>query len=515
MTASVSSTQKITAEFKHDESVDVPSTGNANSPRLPPESIRHLSPAERLELELMLRKKIDWRLMPMLILMYVLNHLDRNSIAAARLAGLEADLSLVGTQYQTCVGILFVGYILMQIPSNMFLDKIGKPSIYLPTCMIIWGVVSGATGSVQNFGGLVACRLVLGFIEAAFFPGCLFYISSWYTRKELGFRSALLYSGSLLSGAFSGLITAGIIDGMDDARGIVSWRWLFIIEGSITVLTSCAAFYILPDFPNSTTWLSEQERDLAMWRLEEDIGERDWEAGEAEKLMHGLKLAMSDLKTWLLMLLVFCQIAAGSVANFFPTLVATLGYNRTISLLLTAPPYVLCVITAFANARHADKTGERYLHVTIPMWVALVAYIIAACTTATAPRYLSMMLMVPGIYTSYVVALAWCANTLPRPPAKRAAALAAINAAANTSQIYTAYFYPESQGPRYVMAMGINAGATIFSIIAATVLKIYLTKLNKRLDRGLPVRDVVAVPGNGAVGGHGAEEKRGGFRFFV
>jgi MFS family permease len=145
----------------------------------------------------------------------------------------------------------------MQIPSNLFLNKTGKPAIYLPTCMIIWGIISGATGACQNFGGLVACRFFLGFIEAAYFPGCqldyhlryqikrlilclgLFYLSSWYTRKELGLRTAVLYSGSLISGAFGGLITAGITSNMDGTQGLRAWRWYdYSISCRLQKLTS-------------------------------------------------------------------------------------------------------------------------------------------------------------------------------------------------------------------------------------------------------------------------------------
>jgi MFS family permease len=139
------------------------------------------------------------------------------------------------------------------------------------------------------------------------------------------------------------------------------------------------------------------------------------------------------------MVMLFCIVASGTVTNFFPTVVATLGYGKIESLLLTAPPYVLCVCTAFANAWHADRTGERYFHITLPLWVCVITFIIAASTTATAPRYFAMMLMVPSVYTGYVVVLAWVSNTLPRPPAKRAAALAAINAVSNTSSIYASY----------------------------------------------------------------------------
>ena len=275
------------------------------SKRQPPELVRNMSTVKRARLERKLIRKIDLRILPSLILMYVMNYLDRNNIAAARLAGLEdprdqGGLDLSSTQYLTTLSILFVGYILMQVPSNLLLNKIGKPSWYLPTCMIVWGVISAATAQAQSFGGLVAIRFFLGFIEAAYFPGCLFFLSSWYTRKELGFRTAVLYSGSLLSGAFSGLIAAGITNGLDGARGMRAWRWLFIIEGVITIFFAFCAYFMLPDFPRTTKWLTQEEKQLAIWRLEEDIGEDDWVGSHQQTLLHGLKLAVQDMKMWIL-----------------------------------------------------------------------------------------------------------------------------------------------------------------------------------------------------------------------
>lgn len=149
------------------------------------------------------------------------------------------------------------------------------------------------------------------------------------------------------------------------------------------------------------------------------------------------------------MLMILCIVSSASVTNFFPTVVETLNFGKIETLLLTAPPYVLAVICAFANAWHADRSGERYLHVTLPLYIAVAAFIIAATTTAVAPRYLSMMLMVPSLYTGYVVALGWISNTLPRPASKRAAALAGINCVSNASSIYASYMYPDSDAPRF------------------------------------------------------------------
>ncbi|KAF2087126.1 retrograde regulation protein 2 [Saccharata proteae CBS 121410] len=462
-----------------------------------PPLIKNLSLEERQHLEAKLRRKIDLRLLPMVILMYIMNYLDRNNIAAARLAGLEDDLNLKGDQYLTSV-----------IPSNLFLNKIGLPAVYLPACMIVWGIISGATAGTQSFSGLVACRFFLGFVEAAYFPGCLFYLSSWYTRKELGLRTAILYSGALISGAFSGLIAAGIKGNMDGTLGLRAWRWLFIIEGASTVVVAGAAYFVIPNFPRTTTWLSEEERQLAVWRLQEDVGVDDWVGSEQQTLWHGFKLACLDVKMWVLMFMLFGIVSAGSVTTFFPSVVETLGFGSVVTLLLTAPPYCLAVITTMLNAWHADRTGERYLHVVLPICLGIASFILAAATTATAPRYVAMMLMVSGVYTGYVVVLTWISNSIPRPPAKRAAALAAINAVSNCSSIYTSYLY--TGAPRYITAFSVDCAMLVLAVIMATILRLILARLNKKLDRGEHVEGAINS-GQGVPG----EAAQRGFRFLL
>jgi MFS family permease len=135
------------------------------------------------------------------------------------------DLNLHGQEFATLLSILYVGYITMQVPSNMFLDRIGKPSLYLPACMVVWGVISCLTGITHNFTGALLTRFFLGFVEAAFFPGALYLLSKWYTKKELGLRNAILFCGNLLSNAFGGLLAAGILDGMQGKLGHAAWRW--------------------------------------------------------------------------------------------------------------------------------------------------------------------------------------------------------------------------------------------------------------------------------------------------
>jgi len=150
-----------------------------------------------------------------------------NNIAAARLRGLEADLNLSQTQYQTCLSILYVGYILMQVPSNIYINSIQRPSLYIGVAMLVWGMISTLSGIVTGFSGMVATRFFLGFIEAAFLPGALLILSKWYTRRELTTRNAILFCGNLISNAFSALIAAGVLSNMQGVLGHAAWRWLF------------------------------------------------------------------------------------------------------------------------------------------------------------------------------------------------------------------------------------------------------------------------------------------------
>ena len=128
----------------------------------------------------------------------------------------------------------------------------------------------------------------------------------------------MFYSGALISGAFSGLIAAGVEANLDYARGLRAWRWLFIIEGTLTVFIALLSYFILPDFPRTTSWLTEEEQALAIWRLEEDVGEDDWVDSQAQTFGEGAKLAFSDVKTYVLLFLLFGIVASGSVTNFFP-----------------------------------------------------------------------------------------------------------------------------------------------------------------------------------------------------
>ncbi|KAG6919394.1 hypothetical protein DXG01_006277 [Tephrocybe rancida] len=216
-------------------------------------------------------------------------------------------------------------------------------------------------GVTTNFFGALCTRFFLGFVEAAFFPGALFLISKWYKSNELSKRTALLYCGNLISNAFGSLIASGILDTMDGVLGFTAWRWLFFVEGSLTVLVAIIAIFVLPDFPESPcSWLTPAERALAVHRMTEDVGfdaETSVTGTVAEevtkrpsKTEEGLQLALTDWKVWWLALSIGVMTISLSFNAFFPTLSATLGYGTTTTLLLCVPPWIFStIVTVFIS----------------------------------------------------------------------------------------------------------------------------------------------------------------------
>ncbi|KAF8639454.1 hypothetical protein AX16_010309 [Volvariella volvacea WC 439] len=331
----------------------------------------------------------------------------------------------------------------MQIPSNMLLNHIGRPSLYLPGCMAVWGAISVLTGFTTNYLGALCTRFLLGFVEAAFFPGALFLISRWYTKRELSERTAILTCGSLLSNAFGSLIASAILDTMEGIWGFAAWRWLFFVEGSITVVVAICSIWILPNFPETPSdWLSPAEQRLAVRRMVEDAQSGGNDANKIGQV-GGLKLALTDGKVWWLAIALLYMVISLSFHAYFPTLSATMGYNRTVTLLLCAPPWVFATAVSLAISRHSDRVGERCLHVVIPLCIGIGGFLLAILTMNTAIRYLSLFLMAQS-YAGFICFLAWASGSIAIPPAKRAVGLAFINAFSSIGNVIGSYVWPKS-----------------------------------------------------------------------
>lgn len=437
---------------------------------------------EYKELERRLVRKIDIRLMPITILLYILNYLDRNSISTARDNGLERDLGLKGQEYQTALSILYVGYITFQIPSNLFMTKLGRPSLYIPTFVTLWGVVSACTAATTGYHSLLAVRIILGAVESAFFPAALAMLSFFYRKNEMATRTALLFSGSIISNAFSGLISAGILSRMEGKAGLPAWKWLFIIEGAITVVVAAMAVFILPDMPENSKFLSVEERQMAVNRLKLDVG-TSLSPGEDEGTpMQGLVMAVKDVKVWVLAFMLTSVTVGVGFNQFFPTIVGSLGYSHTVTLLLTAPIWLFAFFACLANGLHSDRVQERTLHIIIPLLFGIVGFIISSTTTSLGARFFALFIEASS-YAGYTCVLGWIAPSIPTPRYKKAVALALINAFSQLGNISASYVWPKKWGPKYWQSNTISSAMFVACIALVLLHRAMLKRENAQLDK--------------------------------
>ncbi|KAL3477231.1 major facilitator superfamily domain-containing protein [Aspergillus californicus] len=426
--------------------------------------------------EIRLVRKLDIWIMPMLWLMYWLNYLDRNAIALARLNGLEDDLNLSSSQYQTCVSILFVGYILGQVPSNMLITRL-RPSWYMSSAMAAWAIVSALTAIAKDFTGLLLVRFFLGVTETPYYPGALYMLSIFYTRKEIATRISILYTGNILATAFAGLIAAGIFHGMDDLGGVSGWQWLFILQGAVTFVVAIAAIFVLPDDPLHTRWLTQEERQLAHDRILADtVGARVQTSS-----FGGVKEAAKDPRVWLFAFMQHMHLAANGFKNFFPTAVETLGFNTTITLVLTCPPYLIAGIISVAWSWNSGRVNERTWHITAAKAIAIFGFVLGCATLNTGARYFAMCVFAIGTYAVNSIILGWVSSTCGQTKEKKASALAIVNTIANASFIWTPYLWPESDGPRYTIAMSSSAAFSITCATCAWIMKGLLVRANRKI----------------------------------
>ncbi|KAL2752560.1 hypothetical protein ACRALDRAFT_1036327 [Sodiomyces alcalophilus JCM 7366] len=437
-------------------------------------------PVYRAKVEQKMKRKLDLRC-SLFFVIYIMNYLDRNNIAAARLRGLQEDLNLNNQEYATCLSILYVGYILMQVPSNMLINRISRPSWYIAGAMLLWGLISTLSGVVHDFGGMVATRFFLGFVEAAFLPGALLILSKWYTRKELTYRNAILFCGNLISNAFSALIAAGVLSNMQGVLGHAAWRWLFWIEGAITMAIAILAAFVLPDLPWNSKGFTKEELDVAQLRMTEDVGEADQDSA-AQGTFDGFWMAVKDYKIYLMMLTFTTYVIGLSFNAYFPTLTGTLGFDYVPTLLMSSPPWLFSCIVSLVNAWHADRKQERFFHITWPIGMGLVGFIISMSTLNVAARYVALFLQA-GSYAGFIVFYSWISSSFPRPPAKRAVAIALINAFSQLGNVAGSYVWDlEDDGFRG--SYGIVTAMFGVTIVGCWLFRVVLKGLNKKIERG-------------------------------
>ncbi|GAA5885824.1 hypothetical protein JCM6882_007574 [Rhodosporidiobolus microsporus] len=419
------------------------------------------------EEEKKLVRKIDYKLIPFLSLLYLLSFLDRVNIGQARLAGLEADLGMSGNDYQIASAIFFVGYVITEVPSNILLKKL-RPSRVIPAIMIVWGICATLMGIVHNFEGLVAARFFLGLSESALFPGACFYLVSWYRRTESQIRIAVFFSSATLAGAFGGLLAYGLSQ-MDGIGGKAGWAWIFIIEGIITVLVGCVAPFLIHDFPEDAKFLSERERAFVVRRLREDQGV----AGEF-RWVH-VKNAFLDWKSYVY-----------SLSLFTPTIIAALGtWTRAQSQLLSVPPYALAFIVTLSSALLSDRFKIRALTNIVFMTITIIGFAILLgidVLEQTGVAYFAIFLCVCGVAPCIAATITWCGNNFS-PVLKRGTSMGMMFTTGNSGGIISSFIYRTQDRPHYRIGHGVGLGFAAMALFLSIFLHFYFKAENARRDR--------------------------------
>jgi MFS family permease len=288
-----------------------------------------------------------------------------------------------------------------------------RPSRWIAFITISWGIIATLTGIVQNYGGLIACRLMLGAVEGGLFPGMAVYLTFFYTKRELALRIGYLFVSAALAGACGGLLAFGIghMDGVAGQRG---WRWIIIIEGLPTVVLGIATLWILPDNPATTYFFTPKEKRLAAARLTRQTG---YTAKAAEFHWDDVKKCVKDWKVW-----AFCFAQFGAdvmlygFSTFLPTIIRGIQPKASTALIqvYTIPCYALGAITYLIVARISDHQQRRGLYAALFGFVSIIGYALLISDTSSGVHYAGCFFVAMGLYVNVGLPLAWLPTNSPR-----------------------------------------------------------------------------------------------------
>jgi len=334
-------------------------------------------PAAVNEVEDQLYRRVMRRILPLLLLCYVVAYLDRVNVGFAKLQML-GDLGMSDTIYAIGASIFFWGYFLFEMPSNLLLHKYGA-RFWIARIMVTWGIVSSSLAfivplasffHVQTSTMFYTLRFLLGVCEAGFFPGVILYMNYWFPAR----RQSVAMSGFLvaipLSLTLGGIVSGWLMENTHGMLGFSGWQWMLLLEGIPSVLVAFVVFFWLGDGIQSAKWLSASEKALLQSNLER----------ESTAKTHGVAAALKSPRVWLLtIILLTFNTGFYGLAFWLPSIIRASGVQSTLNIgLLSAIPYLSAVVVMLLNAAHSRKTGERRLHAAIPACVGGVGLILSA-----------------------------------------------------------------------------------------------------------------------------------------
>ncbi|KAF3403019.1 hypothetical protein DPV78_003840 [Talaromyces pinophilus] len=438
-----------------------------------------------------LQRKLDWVILPPITLLFFLSFLDRSNIGNAKLDNLTTDLHMTGKQYLVTLSVFFIGYSAFEIPSNIAL-KLTSPRIWLPTLMLVWGVVATLMALSTSFGGLLAARFFLGATEAGVFPGAIFYLSMWYGRKALVRRVTLFYTSTSLAGAFGGILAYGI-GHMSGVAGKHGWFWIFAIEGIATVLIAGICFFLIQDFPAQAKFLSQRERKTLNALLFEDndaLRDEPWSWTEVRRTFR-------DAKVWLYTIAWMGQaLPLYTVTLFLPTIIKNLGYSAANAQLLTVPPYAFATVISICVALLSERYQTRGPFIVGSCIVSIIGYVLLLSDHTVGVQYLGTFFVCAGIFPAAALIFTWIASNVSGQ-VKRCVAAAIQISVGDIGAVVGCQLYRPDESPRYPLGHGMALGFVVGTLVTSLILWYLLVKENRRRDEitGGPPKDNLFLRG--------------------
>ena len=336
--------------------------------------------------------KVGWRLLPFVLLLYIVAWLDRVNISIAALQ-MNKELGFDSEVFGFGAGIFFVSYALFELPSNLILARVGA-RLWIARIMITWGVVSVAMLLVKGPTSFYVLRFLLGLAEAGFLPGIIYYLSNWYPSAARARAVSWFMLGIPLSAVIGGPV-GGLILGLDGWHGLDGWQWLFLLEGVPAVLLGVVVLFYLTDAPHEARWLEPEEREwlAATIRAEQSVAERH---------AIGLGRALLHPTVWLLCLILFaCQAGSYGLQFRVPQIIQGMaGFTNLQIGLISAIPYAAASIGMIWIGASSDRSGERLLHLAIPTAVAAVGFVVSAFYTTPVPGMLALTIAAVGVIST-------------------------------------------------------------------------------------------------------------------
>lgn len=372
------------------------------------------------DLETRVLRKITWRIVPFIMVLYLIAFIDRVNIGFASLT-MNQDLGFSATVFGIGAGIFFLGYFLFEVPSNLILNKVGA-RIWIARVMITWGIVSGCMALVQGATSFYILRFLLGVAEAGFFPGIILYLSYWFPARRRAAVTAMFMAAAPLATAIGSPISGALLE-MHGLMGLAGWQWMFLIEAVPAIILGVVVLFYLTDRPEKANWLSDEERNWLVKTMEQE------QAGKP-KSSHSIWAGLADIRV-LALSLVYFGTSAGlyTLGIWSPQIIKSFGLPSFQVGLINAIPAVFAVVAMILWARHSDRTAERTWHVVGACLLAAVGLAFATSAASVFAVLIALTLVNIGISASKPPL--WSMPTMFLSGPAAAAGIATINSLGN------------------------------------------------------------------------------------